>query len=39
MQKILNYSNGEWIEPSVKNYFDVINPAMGKLMAKWRVLC
>ena len=34
MQKILNYINGEWIEPSVKNYFDVINPATGELMAK-----
>ena len=25
--EILNYINGEWIKPSVKEYFDVINPA------------
>ncbi len=34
MQKILNYVNGEWIEPKVKEYFDVINPATGELMAR-----
>ena len=34
MQKILNYINGEWIEPKVKEYFDVINPATGELMAR-----
>ena len=34
MQKILNYTNGEWIEPKVKEYFDVINPATGELMAR-----
>ncbi len=34
MQKILNYINGEWIEPNVKNYFDVINPATGEVIAK-----
>ncbi len=34
MQKILNYINGEWIEPKVKEYFDVINPATGEVMAK-----
>lgn len=32
--EILNYINGEWIEPSVKNYFDVVNPATGELMAR-----
>jgi len=34
MQKILNYINGEWIEPKVKEYFDVVNPATGELMAR-----
>ena len=34
MQKILNFINGEWIEPKVKEYFDVINPATGELMAQ-----
>ena len=34
MQKILNYINGEWIEPKAKEYFDVINPATGELLAK-----
>jgi malonate-semialdehyde dehydrogenase (acetylating)/methylmalonate-semialdehyde dehydrogenase len=31
---ILNYINGEWIEPKVEEYFDVINPATGELMAR-----
>src|SRR6202142_1675290 len=34
MQKILNYINGEWIEPKVKDYVEVINPATGELMAR-----
>ena len=34
MQKILNYINGEWLEPKVKEYFDVINPATGELIAR-----
>jgi malonate-semialdehyde dehydrogenase (acetylating)/methylmalonate-semialdehyde dehydrogenase len=34
MQKILNYINGEWIEPNVKEYFDVVNPATGEVIAK-----
>ena len=34
MQNILNYINGEWIEPKVKEYFDVINPATGEVIAK-----
>ncbi|HLA05797.1 MAG TPA: CoA-acylating methylmalonate-semialdehyde dehydrogenase [Anaerolineales bacterium] len=32
--EILNYINGEWIKPSVKEYFDVINPATGQVIAK-----
>ncbi len=32
--EILNYINGEWIEPKVEEYFDVINPATGELMAR-----
>ncbi len=32
--EILNYINGEWIKPAVKEYFDVINPATGELIAK-----
>jgi acyl-CoA reductase-like NAD-dependent aldehyde dehydrogenase len=27
--EILNYINNEWTKPSVKEYFDVINPATG----------
>jgi malonate-semialdehyde dehydrogenase (acetylating)/methylmalonate-semialdehyde dehydrogenase len=34
MQKILNYVNGEWIEPKVTEYVDVINPATGELLAR-----
>jgi len=32
--EILNYINGEWIRPVVKEYFDVINPATGDVIAK-----
>ncbi|MGQ9832887.1 MAG: CoA-acylating methylmalonate-semialdehyde dehydrogenase [Candidatus Villigracilaceae bacterium] len=32
--KILNYINNEWIEPSVMEFFDVINPATGELLAR-----
>jgi len=32
--EILNYINGEWVKPAAKEYFDVINPATGALMAK-----
>jgi len=32
--EILNYINGEWVKPTVKNYFDVINPATGEVIAK-----
>ena len=32
--EILNYINGEWVKPKVKEYFDVINPATGKVIAK-----
>ena len=28
--EILNYINGEWVKPDVKEYFDVINPATGR---------
>lgn len=31
---ILNYINGEWIKPTVKEYFRVINPATGQLIAQ-----
>jgi malonate-semialdehyde dehydrogenase (acetylating)/methylmalonate-semialdehyde dehydrogenase len=34
MQKILNYINGEWIEPEVSEYVDVINPATGSVIAQ-----
>ncbi|HEY9153063.1 MAG TPA: CoA-acylating methylmalonate-semialdehyde dehydrogenase [Anaerolineales bacterium] len=34
MRKILNYINGEWIESNAKEYFDVMNPATGELMAR-----
>ena len=32
--EILNYINGEWVKPPVKEYFDVINPATGETMAR-----
>ena len=32
--EILNYINGEWVKPEVNEYFDVINPATGEVIAK-----
>ncbi|HJS18256.1 MAG TPA: CoA-acylating methylmalonate-semialdehyde dehydrogenase [Anaerolineales bacterium] len=32
--EILNYINGSWIKPSVTEYFDVINPATGQVIAR-----
>jgi malonate-semialdehyde dehydrogenase (acetylating)/methylmalonate-semialdehyde dehydrogenase len=32
--KVLNYVNGEWIEPVVAEFFDVVNPATGELLAQ-----
>jgi malonate-semialdehyde dehydrogenase (acetylating)/methylmalonate-semialdehyde dehydrogenase len=32
--EILNYINGEWVKPEVKECFDVINPATGQVIAK-----
>ncbi len=32
--EILNYINGEWIKPNVKEYFDVVNPATGEVIAR-----
>lgn len=32
--EILNYINGSWIKPNVKEYLDVINPATGQVIAK-----
>jgi acyl-CoA reductase-like NAD-dependent aldehyde dehydrogenase len=32
--EILNYINGEWTKPNVTEYFDVINPATGGVIAK-----
>jgi len=32
--EILNYINGEWVKPNVKEYCDVINPATGMVIAK-----
>jgi malonate-semialdehyde dehydrogenase (acetylating)/methylmalonate-semialdehyde dehydrogenase len=34
MEKILNYVNGEWVEPKVSEYVDVINPATGAVIAR-----
>ncbi len=31
--EILNYINDEWVKPVVKEYFDVINPATGDVIA------
>jgi malonate-semialdehyde dehydrogenase (acetylating)/methylmalonate-semialdehyde dehydrogenase len=32
--EILNYINGEWVKPKIRDYFDVINPATGDVIAK-----
>ena len=32
--EILNYINGDWVKPDVKEYFDVINPATGEVIAR-----
>ena len=32
--EILNYIDGNWVKPSASEYFDVINPATGELMAR-----
>ncbi len=34
MEKILNYINGEWIEPNVSEYVEVVNPAIGSVIAR-----
>lgn len=34
MTKILNYVNNEWMEPKVSDFADVINPAVGEVIAK-----
>jgi len=31
---MLNYINGEWIKPNVKEYYDAINPANRQLIAR-----
>lgn len=36
--EILNYINGEWIKPNIKEDSDVINPATGQLVAR-TLLC
>ena len=32
--EILNYINGEWVKPTAKEYFDVINPATGAVITR-----
>ena len=32
--EILNYINGEWVKPDVADYFDVLNPATGGVIAR-----
>jgi malonate-semialdehyde dehydrogenase (acetylating)/methylmalonate-semialdehyde dehydrogenase len=34
MKPIYNYINGEWVEPEVREYLDVINPATAELIAR-----
>ncbi|PWH13219.1 MAG: methylmalonate-semialdehyde dehydrogenase (CoA acylating) [Anaerolineae bacterium] len=34
MQKVLNYINGQWVEPDVAEYVEVINPATGEVRAR-----
>jgi malonate-semialdehyde dehydrogenase (acetylating) / methylmalonate-semialdehyde dehydrogenase len=31
---ILNFVNGEWVTPQAAEYFDVLNPATGELLAR-----
>jgi malonate-semialdehyde dehydrogenase (acetylating) / methylmalonate-semialdehyde dehydrogenase len=33
MQKIMNYIGGEWVEPQCMDFFEVLNPATGELLA------
>jgi len=33
-KKILNYINNQWIEPEVNEFADVLNPAMGDVIAR-----
>src|SRR5512144_2408727 len=32
--EILNYINGEWVKPAITEYFDVLNPATGAVIAR-----
>jgi len=34
MQKIMNYIGGEWIEPQGTEFYAVVNPATGELLAR-----
>jgi malonate-semialdehyde dehydrogenase (acetylating)/methylmalonate-semialdehyde dehydrogenase len=34
MQKILNFIGGEWVEPQGMEFFEVVNPATGELLAR-----
>ncbi len=34
MMKIANYINGEWVEPKITEYLDVINPGTGEVEAR-----
>lgn len=34
MDKVLNYIDGAWIEPNVRDYVDVVNPATGQTLAR-----
>ena len=34
MRKIRNYINGEWLDPVVSEYIEVVNPATGEMVAR-----
>jgi malonate-semialdehyde dehydrogenase (acetylating)/methylmalonate-semialdehyde dehydrogenase len=34
MQKIMNYIAGQWVEPLCMDFFEVVNPATGELLAR-----
>jgi malonate-semialdehyde dehydrogenase (acetylating) / methylmalonate-semialdehyde dehydrogenase len=34
MDKIKNYINGEWLDPNVSSFVEVVNPALGKVIAQ-----
>ena len=34
VEKLKNYINGEWVEPSTKKYTPIVNPATQEILAE-----